>query len=303
MAVPKFSEFYSAILQIAYESSQSKRSDQFKETVCQRLRLSDNEIAEKTSSGMKTKVEDRTRWAIYHLQKDGLLESPSRGLYRISAKGKASPRHQYRTQNTPQAEKLPESESHQIEPWIKNLPKEVDEFGLHDSTPDEKMAIHYEEQRERLAQEILDIVKGIAPSEFEKLVVELLKGMGYGDGKVTGKSGDGGIDGVLNQDALGMEKIYIQAKRFDYAQVGEPEIRNFSGSLDPHGANKGIFITTSSFSANARRTSENISRGGKIIRLIEGTELAQLMIQHGVGVVTEITYEVKKLDANYFADL
>ena len=131
----------------------------------------------------------------------------------------------------------------------------------------------------------------------------MLANMGYGDGKVTGRTGDRGIDGVLNQDALGLEKVYVQAKRFDYAQVGEPEIRNFSGSLDPFGASKGVFITTSSFSNTARQTAENISRGGKFIRLIDGQELAELMMISGVGVVTEVTYEVKKLDANYFTDL
>ena len=127
--------------------------------------------------------------------------------------------------------------------------------------------------------------------------------MGYGDGRVVGRSGDQGIDGILNQDTLGLEKVYVQAKRFDNAQVGEPEIRNFSGSLDPYGATKGVFITTSRFSSTAQQTAENISRGGKFIRLIDGEELAKLMISHGVGVVTEITYEVKKLDANYFAEV
>ena len=127
--------------------------------------------------------------------------------------------------------------------------------------------------------------------------------MGYGDGRVVGRKGDHGIDGILNQDKLGMEKIYVQAKMFESAQVPEPEIRNFSGSLDPFGATKGVFITTSTFPATARQTAEHISRGGKFIRLIDGNELAELMISNGVGVVTEITYEVKKLDANYFSDL
>ncbi len=303
MAVPRLNEFYDAILAIASESSQSRRADQFKEAVCQRLGLSNTDISEKTSSGMKTRVEDRTRWAIYHLQKDGLLESPSRGLYKLSTRGKASPIHQSGEQDKQQAKQIQGSAGQRVDHWSRHLPKEDEQARLDDSTPDDKMANYYREQQERLAQEIIDSVKDISPTEFEKLVVGLLKGMGYGDGKVTGKSGDGGIDGVLNQDALGLEKIYIQAKRFDYAQVGEPEIRNFSGSLDPFGANKGVFITTSSFSATARRTAENISRGGKFIRLIDGQELAALMISHGVGVVTEVTYEVKKLDANYFAEL
>ncbi|MDE2780712.1 MAG: restriction endonuclease [Chloroflexota bacterium] len=302
MAVPKFSEFYNAILQIASESPRSKRSDEFKEAVCQRLRLSASEMEEKTSSGTKTKVEDRTRWAIYHLQKNGLLESPSRGLYRISSKGEASPRLQSGEPNTRQDSWVQKSIGQKADQQVGGSTRYPEE-GSEDSTPDEKIAIHYREQRERLAQEILDNVKVIAPSEFERLVVQLLKRMGYGDGDVTGRTGDKGIDGILHQDALGLEKVYVQAKRFDYAQVGEPEIRNFSGSLDPFGASKGVFITTSSFSATARQTAEHISRGGKFIRLIDGQELAEMMITHSVGVVTEVTYEVKKLDANYFAEL
>ena len=109
------------------------------------------------------------------------------------------------------------------------------------------------------------------------------------------------IDGVINQDPLGLEKVYIQAKRWAN-QVGEPEVRNFSGSLDARGASKGVFITTSNFSGTARQTAETISAGSKFIRLIDGSELARLRIEYGVGVVTEFTYELKKLDENYFSE-
>ena len=125
--------------------------------------------------------------------------------------------------------------------------------------------------------------------------------MRYGTGEAVGGSGDGGIDGVINQDPLGLEKVYLQAKRWAN-QVGEPEIRNFSGSLDARGAAKGVFITTSNFSGTARQTAETISAGSKFIRLIDGSELARLMIEHGVGVVTEFTYKLKKLDENYFSE-
>ena len=153
-----------------------------------------------------------------------------------------------------------------------------------------------------LADQILDSVKDVPPAGFEQLVVGLLSKMGYGDGRVVGQSGDQGIDGVLNQDTLGLEKIYVQAKRYTSGQVGEPEIRNFSGSLVAKGATKGVFITTSTFSPTAQQTAQSISLGSQFIRLIDGSELARLMIEHRVGVVTEVTYEVKKLDANYFAD-
>ena len=141
-----------------------------------------------------------------------------------------------------------------------------------------------------------------APAQFERLVVNLLEQMGYGEGKVVGRSGDGGIDGIISQDALGLEKVFVQAKRYTAGSVGEPEIRNFSGSLDAQGASKGVFITTSTFSSTARQTAQTISAGNKFIRLVDGTELTQLMIRHGVGVVTERTYEIKKLDENYFTE-
>ena len=301
--------------------------------VSDHLELTDDQLAEMVPSGIKSRVEDRTQWAMYHLRNAALLESPSRGNFRITSKGIEFLRSQVGEITNKQITNMEKSEGTEPDLILTNLdgplssrhgqfvqdrPQEGDgiENGgisvaqgelLEDPadglTPYEVMEICYREQRKMLMDEILDNLKSVAPSSFERLVVELLAHMGYGDGKATGRTGDGGIDGILNQDALGLEKIYIQAKRFDYAQVGEPEIRNFSGSLDPFGANKGVFITTSSFSATARRTAENISRGGKFIRLIDGKELAELMVAHGVGVVTEITYEVKKLDANYFAEL
>ncbi len=173
-----------------------------------------------------------------------------------------------------------------------------------ENTPNEQMGKSYRELQSQLADDILDSMKGISPTSFERLVNRLLSQMGYGEVKrETGRSGDRGIDGILNQDTLGLEKIYVQAKRYDTATVGEPEIRNFSGSLDGQGATKGVFITTSTFSSTARQTAQNISMGNKSIILIDGRQLAQLMITHGVGVVTEITYDIKTLDANYFAEV
>ena len=163
------------------------------------------------------------------------------------------------------------------------------------------MEASYRALRAHLANELLESLSKVSPDLFEQLVVALLEKMDYGKGDVVGGSGDGGIDGIINQDALGLEKVYIQAKRWA-SQVGEPEIRNFSGSLDARGASKGVFITTSRFSGTASQTARTISAGSKFIRLIDGPELASLMIDHDVGVITETTYKVKKLDENYFAD-
>ena len=162
-----------------------------------------------------------------------------------------------------------------------------------DVTPEELIGRGYEKLQDKLTDELLETVGKLTPDRFERLVVNLLEKMGYGKGQAVGRSGDGGIDGIINQDPLGLEKVYIQAKRWSN-QVGEPEIRNFSGSLDSKGATKGVFITNSTFSDTAQKTAQTISVGSKFIRLIDGQELVKLMIQHGVGVVTESTYEVKR---------
>ena len=161
-----------------------------------------------------------------------------------------------------------------------------------------------------LAADLIDTLHHIPPSSFEHTVLDLLHKMGYGRARHTGRSGDGGIDGIIDHDGLGLglDSVCVQAKRWN-GQVGEPEIRSFSGSLDPHGAARGILVTTSCFSESARRTAETISAGGKIIRLVDGRELAQLMIDYGVGVTTDTPHHARKnvtpysdtgLDENYF---
>ena len=159
-----------------------------------------------------------------------------------------------------------------------------------------------------LATDLLDNLTHIPPSSFEHTVLDLLENMGYGRARHIGRSGDGGIDGIIDQDTLGLDSVYVQAKRWN-SQVGEPEVRSFSGSLDPHGATRGILITTSDFSERARRTAEAISTGSKHIRLVDGSELTQLMIDHSVGVTTYTPHHARKnvtpysdtgLDENYF---
>ena len=159
-----------------------------------------------------------------------------------------------------------------------------------------------------LATDLLDNLTHIPPSSFEHTVLDLLENMGYGRARHIGRTGDGGIDGIIDQDTLGLDSVYVQAKRWT-SQVGEPEIRSFSGSLDPHGATRGILITTSGFSERARRTAEAISTGSKHIRLVDGRELTQLMIDHSVGVTTDTPHHARKnvtpysdtgLDENYF---
>ena len=147
--------------------------------------------------------------------------------------------------------------------------------------------------------DILDTLNHLQPERFEQTVLDLLEAIGYGRGQHLGRTGDGGIDGVINPDPLGLDNsIYVQAKRWT-KPVGEPEIRTFSGSLDPHGASRGVFITTSEFTDTARRTAETISAGNKHIRLVDGEELAQLMISQNMAVETVTAHRARKLDEDH----
>lgn len=165
------------------------------------------------------------------------------------------------------------------------------------------MGVAFRNLKTSLADEILEKINSCSFEFFEKLVIELLIKMGYGGsreeaGRATKKTGDEGIDGIINEDRLGLDSIYIQAKRWKDTVVGRPEIQKFSGELDTPGASKGIFITTSTFSKEAREYVKVINT--KNIVLIDGMQLAQYMIEFNVGVSTEIVYEIKKIDTDYF---
>jgi restriction system protein len=301
MAVPMKKQLYRPILEIAAESGTAVSPKQLRESLALRFHLTDADLQDRSSSGA-LRFTDRASFGTFDLKSAGLMCSPSRGLYQITGEGREF------------LATLPAAQLLIAESELKRLAVErrqreggredattVESSPDVDITPDELMAAGYHQLQSKLADNLLESFKDISPYGFERLVLDLLVKMGYGTGQAVGRSGDGGIDGVINQDPLGLEKVYVQAKRWA-GQVGEPEIRNFSGSLDARGASKGVFITTSNFSASAQRTADTISAGNKFIRLIGGDELARLMIEHGVGVVTEFTYELKKLDENYFSE-
>jgi restriction system protein len=171
------------------------------------------------------------------------------------------------------------------------------------TTPEEMLESGYQALRSTLAADILQLVKGVSPAFFERLVMQLLLKMGYGGtrddaGQVVGKSGDGGIDGIINEDRLGLDVIYIQAKRWD-GDVGRPEIQKFVGALAGNKASKGVFITTSGFSKEARAYAGQVN--SKVV-LIDGAMLADLMIDYNIGVSTRETYEIKRVDSDFFAE-
>lgn len=182
-----------------------------------------------------------------------------------------------------------------------NVAQETDDFV---EAPDERMARTLKTAHEALAAELIETIKQCDPAFFEKLVVKLLLKMGYGGsrqeaGRAVGQSGDGGIDGIINEDRLGLDAIYLQAKRWE-GSVGEGQIRDFKGALDAKGAQKGVFITTSSFTTSAIEAAKN-SRSYKIV-LIDGARLADLMIEHDLGVSVAASYQLKRLDSDFFSE-
>ena len=294
MALPKVNELHKPILDIATAADGPLTDKDFIERLRTELSLTDDEVQQLIPSGVRTVVESRFLSARYHLKKAGLIDNPERSQWKITSNGIG-----FLTQHK-DSPIITRAELKIM--WLDDEGESTDDtpsaVELEEITPDEQMAVSHAQHQNALSDEVLDSVKAINPSGFERLVVQLLSRMGYGDGRVVGQSRDQGIDGILNQDALGLEKVYVQAKRWGSNPVRAGDIYAFLGSLGNRGATKGVFITTSTFTSEAQKAGDQ--NPSISVSLIDGRELASLMIRHGVGVVTETTYEVKKLDANYF---
>jgi restriction system protein len=239
------------------------------------------------------------------MKKAGLLEATRRGYYRITSRGQELLNKQPKAINVKLLKQYPEFLEFQQLKGTRSGDK-ISASGvipdIFTATPSEALENAYENLRNELADELLARLKKSSPSFFERAVVELLVKMGYGGsrsdaGKAIGKSGDGGIDGIIKEDRLGLDVIYIQAKRWDNNSVGRPDVMQFAGALQLQKANKGIFITTSRFTDDARSFVSQI--GSKIV-LIDGEQLTNLMIENDVGVSVVSLYPVKKVDADYF---
>ncbi|GGK46133.1 restriction endonuclease [Salinarimonas ramus] len=266
--------------------------------------LSDEERAQLLPSGRQTTFANRVHWAKSYLGKAGLVEITRRAHFRITDPGR-------RVLETPPP-RIDIRFLSQFEPFAEFRRQSGEEPASEQSetlvtstlTPDEVMRAASNRLEADLASELLQRVRSGTPAFFESLVVRLLIAMGYGgsmmdvDKALVGKSGDGGVDGVIDQDPLGLDRIYVQAKRYaDGNSVGAGAIRDFFGSLDRFKASKGLFVTTSTFSPAARETADMLS---KRIVLIDGEQLARLMIRHGVGCRVEEVLTIKKLDEEFF---
>jgi len=271
-------------------------------TLAKKFALSQDELNTLSPSGKQKIFYNRVGWARTYLTKAGLLEMSRRSYYRITERGKQVLASNPSRIDMRFLEQFPEYVEFREREGVRRRPKES-RNNEEEKTPEEILEDAYEEIRDGLAQELLGLVKQNPPSLFERLVVELLVKMGYGGSRrdaarAVGQVGDGGIDGIIDEDRLGLDTIYIQAKRWDDV-VGRPEIQKFVGALVGKRAKKGIFITTSSFSKEAEAYVSSIDH--KIV-LIDGKRLAELMIDYDVGVTTVTTYQLKRVDSDYFGN-
>lgn len=301
MAIPDFQSIFLPFLEACADGGEHTMREMVP-VLAKRFGLTDTELAITLESGPQGKFYNRAAWARSYLKQAELLEVPQRGSFRITSKGlqvlKEKPpvlNIRYLKDSTTflSNRKLSGSGVEKLESAVPD-PQE---------TPDEMLAVGYKQLREALAVELLDRIKKISPSRFEQMVVDLLLKMGYGGtqedaGQVVGKSGDGGIDGIINEDRLGLDVVYIQAKRWE-ADVGRPEIQKFVGALAGNKASKGVFITSSGFTREAKQYASQVNHR---VVLIDGVMLAELMMDYDLGVSTKEIYTVKRLDSDYFEE-
>lgn len=267
------------------------------------LGLSPDERAESLPSG-QTRAYNRFCWAITYLQNAKLLDKTARGRFRISERGREVLASNPLKIDNNFLSRFDEFLEFKRRKKPDNPPTSQSTVEIESETPEERMEEAQQELRNALATELLDRVQHSSPRFFEHLVVDLLVAMGYGGSRsdaaqVVGRAGDGGIDGTIKEDKLGLDVVYIQAKRWE-GTVGRKEIQSFTGSLEGERANKGVFITTSTFTDEAR---DYVKKIGKKIVLLDGKQLTQLMIDHGVGVSSIKQYAVHKIDGDYFEEI
>jgi len=308
MAVPDFQSIMLPLLKAAHNGDEHTIND-VTEELAQQFGLDEHDRRELLPSGKQQRFDNRVRWALTYLQKAQLLASTGRSRFRITERGKEVLNSNPAQINTKYLKQFPEfvafhdanGKSSTTDEHSSTTQELVEKTN---QTPQEILDTSYQSLRQALAQELLDHIKGGTPKYFEGLVVDLLVAMGYGGsrkdaGQAVGQVGDGGIDGIIKEDKLGLDAIYIQAKKWE-GTVGGPVVQGFAGALMGKKARKGILITTSTFSQQAKNYAAGIDNL-KII-LIDGEQLAQLMIDHDVGVTEESRYIVKKIDLDYFGD-
>ncbi|MBV6512128.1 MAG: Mrr restriction system protein [Ignavibacteriaceae bacterium] len=301
--IPDFQSIMLPLLVLLSDEREHRFKDMI-EALAIKFKLTEAEKREMLASGLQEIFRNRVAWASSYLKKAGLISSPKRALFTITEEGLRVVKSNPDKINIAFLKKYASF----LEFQKKNHTESEEEnqiTSVNNSTPEENLEAAYKSIRSALAAELLEKVLSLSPHFFEKLVIDLLVAMGYGGsltdaGKAVGKSGDEGIDGIIKEDRLGLDIIYIQAKRWKPGTVvGRPEIQKFVGALAGQGAKKGIFITTSQFSKDA--VDYNPKNETKIV-LIDGEKLSQLMIDYNIGCSVERTFELKKIDNDYFEE-
>jgi restriction system protein len=302
MAIPDYQTAMLPLLKIAADGTEHQIGEAT-DTIADQFNLTEEERTQLLPSGVQSLFRNRVGWARTFLKKAGLIEYPKRGYFQITKAGKVALNQKPTRIDVKFLQQFPEfAEFHSPKSAAKEAGAEAP---LEPSeTPAELVEAGYLKLRKEIEADLLAKVKSCPPEFFERLVVRLLTTIGYGGsladaGKAIGKSGDGGIDGVIKEDKLGLDLLYVQAKRWDTNTVGSPEIQKFVGALFGKKAKKGIFITTSTFSKAATEYAAGLD--SKII-LIDGIQLAELMFEYGVGVSTVNSYAIKRIDSDFFED-
>ena len=303
MPIPDFQSLMLPVLR-TFSDGEELRLLRVREIVAISEELTDDQVRELLPSGRQTKFANRIYWAAFHINRAGLVRRLRPGLYQITKEGK---------------QLLAEKPTRIDLKFLRRYPafvawkstyetkedKPTEDGGMtgNSDTPDEILDHANQQLRATLESQVLDMVRSAEPSFFEKIVVDLLVAMGYGGGdptmgSVTPRSGDGGIDGIVKQDRLGLDHVSIQAKKYAEGNtVGVNSLRNFVGAIDSAGTSKGVFVTTSTFTSGAEK---HARRSQKQIVLIDGKELARLMVEFNVGVRLQHAYEIKEIDKDYF---
>lgn len=304
MAIPDYQSCMRPLLKKVEDGKVYKFKD-LVEALAQDFHLTDEEKNELIPSGVQSVINSRVGWARTYLTKALCLESPQKGMVKITERGKKF--------LSSASEKITTKDLQQFEEFIdfvnsskKTNKKEVSEsIAQQNMTPEEAIDYGTQMLNQDLASDLLTKILTKDDKFFENLVVQLLEKMGYGgdfedSSDVVGKTGDGGIDGIIKEDKLGFDTIYVQAKRYTDASVGRPDLQKFSGALAGKNATKGVFITTSKFADTAKEYVKTLYNQ-KII-LIDGKKLCELMIEYNLGVATNKTIEIKKIDTDFFEE-
>ncbi|MFA5802235.1 MAG: restriction endonuclease [Thermoleophilia bacterium] len=301
MTIPPFQDIMLPLLEFTRDGKEYTPRETV-EALAEGFSLSEEDRRDVLPSGRQATFDNRVAWAKAHMKMAGLIDAPRRGFFNITERGLDILNQGPQRIDLKFLSQFPEyNEARAGKKKTDAVEQDVEEKT--GRTPEEVIGTAHKRIADDLAIELISSIKSCSPGFFERLVVELIVKMGYGGsrqdaGRAVGKSADGGIDGIIKEDRLGLDNVYIQAKRWENP-VSRPEIQKFAGALQGHRARKGIFITTSTFTNGAR---EYVSGIDSKIVLIDGDELAELMIDNNVGVATVASYEVKRIDSDYFID-